>query len=497
MNHNVYISTPIYYVNDKPHIGHAYTTVLSDVIARYYQFTNFRVLFSSGTDEHGIKIEESAKSNNLTAQQLVDMNSRYFGEMIRYMGCHVTDFIRTTETRHKEKVIAVWNLLVKKGYIYKGYYQGWYSIRDECFFKESELIDGKAPTGAEVSWVEEESYFFALSKFQNKLIDLYEKDYVKIHPEFRKNEVLSFLKSGLEDLSISRTNFNWGINVPDDSQHVIYVWIDALVNYITVCDAYERNYWENSQIIHVLGKDILRFHAVYFPALLVALEMKLPDSLIVHGWWIKKQEKISKSLKNAIDPHMLVEKYGVEIIRYYMIKEMKVGSDTNFSEEDIVKCNNTDLANNFGNLLQRTLMLLKKGASSTVPDVDISNDDFYDDLYSNLIPTILDSMRNLDFFSVLSHLQNISNRANQYIECNKPWELYKNDEHNFKIKIKVLLECIKCIYVCLACIMPTTSKRIMTMLGITSIDVRLLLKTHSLESGLVIHPLQEPLFCRL
>ena len=494
---SVYVSTPIYYVNDKPHIGHAYSTVVADVIARYNVLKGQDIIFSSGTDEHGMKVENAAKDRNIDPRKMVDDNSQYFSDMIDRLGCKVTDFIRTTEERHVKNVQSIWNILREKQYIYKGLYKGWYSVRDECYYKESELIDGKAPTGAEVAWIEEESYFFALSKFQDKLVDLYENNTTtQIYPNTRKNEVLSFLRSGLEDLSVSRTNFSWGIPVPDDERHVIYVWIDALVNYLTVCKHHNQEFWHTSKLVHVLGKDIIRFHAIYFPALLLAIDEKLPDSLIVHGWWTNKKEKMSKSLKNVVDPVELVNKYGVNTIRYYFIRDMRIGNDTNFSEETIVSCYNIDLANNFGNLLQRTLMLLKKGRNSIVPDAIINDNEFYTSIYENHLKNIIHDMEQYDFFSALSRVVHLSSSANEFIEIEKPWSLYKTDIKRFDQVICILLECLKCIYLCLLPIIPVAAEQILQHLGITKYNMDILSPKHRITTSHVI-PTIEPIFKRL
>jgi methionyl-tRNA synthetase len=308
------ITTPIYYVNDKPHIGHAYTSTACDVIARFMRLSGRDVFFLSGTDEHGEKVEQSAEKQNMDPQGFVDQVSVNFRELLELMNISNDKFIRTTSEDHKKSVQHFWNVMVEKGYIYMGTYSGWYSVRDECFYTESELIDGKAPTGAEVSWVaKEESYFFKLSQFEEKLLDLYERNPHFIAPESRKNEVVSFVKGGLRDLSISRTSFKWGVPVPDDEDHVMYVWVDALTNYISALgypDMGEGSdfskFWPAS--IHIVGKDILRFHAVYWPAMLMAAELPLPKRLFAHGWWTKDGQKISKSIGNVIDPVELVNK---------------------------------------------------------------------------------------------------------------------------------------------------------------------------------------------
>jgi len=303
------ITTPIYYVNDKPHIGHAYTSTACDVIARFMRLSGREVFFLSGTDEHGQKVEQSAEKKGVDPQEFVDEVSVNFRDLLSLLNISNDYFVRTTDKDHKEAVSKLWNTLVEKGHIYLGQYEGWYSVRDECYYSESELVDGKAPTGAEVEWVaKEESYFFKLSAFEDKLLQYYEENPEFIAPTGRRNEVLSFVRGGLRDLSVSRTSFKWGVPVPGDDNHIMYVWIDALANYMSALGYPESEdfskFWPGS--LHVVGKDILRFHAVYWPALLMAADIPLPKRLFAHGWWTKDGEKISKSLGNVIDPVELV-----------------------------------------------------------------------------------------------------------------------------------------------------------------------------------------------
>ena len=306
------ITTPIYYVKDKPHIGHAYTSLACDVIARFMRLSGREVFFLSGTDEHGQKVEESAKKKGMDPQDFVDEVSISFRELLSSMNISNDKFIRTTDPEHKTAIQYLWQKMVENGYIYLGSYEGWYSVRDECYYTESELVDGKAPTGSEVVWqAKEPSYFFKLSAFEDKLLELYEKNPDFIAPESRKNEVVGFVKGGLRDLSISRTSFRWGVPVPGDDDHVMYVWIDALANYISALgypndETNFNKFWPAN--LHIVGKDILRFHAVYWPAFLMAANLPVPKRLFAHGWWTKDGEKISKSLGNVIDPMELVEK---------------------------------------------------------------------------------------------------------------------------------------------------------------------------------------------
>ena len=333
MNNKFYITTPIYYVNDKPHIGHAYTTLACDVIARFKRLDGFKVYFLTGTDEHGQKVELAAKKNKTKPQDFVDKVSINFRDLLKCMHIENDDFIRTTEKRHLESCQKLWDLLIKKGHIYLGKYAGWYAIRDEAFFLESEIIDGKAPSGAPVEWVEEPSYFFNLSKWQDKLLEHYNNNENFISPSTRKNEVLSFVKGGLKDLSVSRTSFSWGIKVPNDDDHIMYVWLDALTNYLSAIGYENENerfcdFWPAN--IHLVGKDIIRFHAVYWPAFLMAADLELPKKIFAHGWWTNEGQKISKSLGNVINPFEIVEKYGVDQVRYFLMREIPFGNDGDF-----------------------------------------------------------------------------------------------------------------------------------------------------------------------
>src|SRR5271170_6526260 len=321
-----FITTPIYYVNDSPHIGHAYTTLACDVLARFMRLDGYDVRFLTGTDEHGQKVEKSAAAAGLDPQRFTDLVSTQFRALAERLNCSIDDFIRTTEPRHIRSCQALWQVLIDKGEIYLGSYQGWYAVRDEAFYAESELCDGKAPTGAEVEWVEEPSYFFRLSAWQDRLLAFYDANPDCIGPRARRNEVISFVKSGLRDLSVSRTSFKWGIPVPNDPAHIMYVWLDALTNYITaigypdVDGALFQRYWPAD--LHMVGKDILRFHTVYWHAFLMAAGLEPPKRVFAHGWWTNEGQKISKSLGNTIDPVKLVERYGLDQTRYFLLREV-------------------------------------------------------------------------------------------------------------------------------------------------------------------------------
>ncbi len=357
MNKTYYITTPIYYVNDKPHIGHAYTTIAADVIARFKRMDGFEVMFLTGTDEHGQKVNKSAELAGVDPQDFVDQVSQNFRDLMPVLNVTPDRFIRTTEAEHKRAAQDIWNRLVASGDIYLGSYEGWYSVRDEAFYAESELVDGKAPTGGPVEWVQEPSYFFRLSKWQEPLLTFYAEHRDFIAPASRRNEVIKFVEGGLMDLSISRTSFNWGVRVPEDEKHVMYVWLDALTNYLTgigfpdtQVDSYKK-FWPAD--LHLMGKDIIRFHAVYWPAFLMAAGLEPPKRVFAHGWWTNEGQKISKSLGNVIDPIVLIETYGADAFRYVLLREVSFGHDGDFSVSGMKNRINADLANAYGNLVQR------------------------------------------------------------------------------------------------------------------------------------------------
>lgn len=342
MSKTFYITTPIYYVNDAPHIGHAYTTIASDVLARFKRLDGFEVMFLTGTDEHGQKIEKSAAKAGVDIQSFTDKFSETFRSLNKTLNISNDDFIRTTEPRHKKTVQEIWKKLLASGNIYLGSYSGWYAVRDEAFYAESEIVDGKAPTGAEVEWITEPSYFFKLSAWQDKLLKFYDDHPDFIAPTSRRNEVLSFVKGGLHDLSVSRTSFKWGIPIPNDEHHVMYVWLDALFNYYSAIHNEERqHFWPCD--LHIVGKDILRFHAIYWPAFLMACNLPLPKRVYAHGWWTNDGEKISKSLGNTIDPVKLIEEFNLDYVRYFLMTEMPFGNDGNYSRSAFInKVNSQD-----------------------------------------------------------------------------------------------------------------------------------------------------------
>lgn len=469
MKQNFYVTTPIYYVNDRPHIGHAYTSVACDVIARHMRLSGHNVHFLTGTDEHGQKVEKSAQLANVTPQALADANSQHFRDLTSLMNISNDDFIRTTEARHVASAQALWKKMQDNGHIYLGSYSGWYSVRDEAYYQESELVGGKAPTGADVEWVEEPSYFFRLSAFEDKLIELYNATDGFIGPSTRKNEILSFVKGGLRDLSISRTTFSWGIPVPDDSKHIMYVWLDALANYISALGYPDTNnqlyadFWPAS--LHMVGKDIIRFHTVYWPAFLMAAELPLPKQVFAHGWWTIEGEKMSKSLGNAIAPKALVDEFGLDQTRWFLMREVPFGSDGNFSRDRMIAVINSELANNLGNLVQRTLSMINKNCNGVLPGTAA--------LRGNNDSVVIDSAKlskhieRCEFDKFIAEIIKYSSEANEYIDKKAPWSLKKQglmDEMG--AVLYSLAESIRKIAIVCQSIIPDSSSEILDQLAI-------------------------------
>ncbi|MDJ1407460.1 MAG: methionine--tRNA ligase [Candidatus Midichloria sp.] len=466
---NFYITTPIYYVNDVPHIGHAYTSIAADVIARFKRLDGFNVHFLTGTDEYGQKIQKSAEKAGVETRKFVDSFAANFRNLSQQLNLSNDDFIRTTEERHIRFVKKVWQTLYDKGYVYLAKYSGWYAIRDEAFYQEAELIDGKAPTGAEVEWVEEESYFFKLSAFEEKLLHFY-NDYPNfIEPESRKNEVISFIKSGLKDLSISRTTFQWGIPVPGNEKHVMYVWLDALFNYLSAIDSVQT-FWPCD--LHLIGKDILRFHTVYWPAFLIAAGFELPKRVFAHGWWTSKGVKISKSLDNVIDPLKLVEKFGLDYVRYFLVRAIPFGNDGNYSESQFIQLTNAELANNIGNLAQRVIAFVNKNCDSKIPVFDaFSREDQQLLILSEQVHATMQKFIDTQEISeALGAVIDLSKAANSYIDLNAPWQLKKTDLTRMSTVLYVLLEVIRKIAILLQPFVPGSASALLNLLNIEKRD---------------------------
>lgn len=474
-----YVTTPIYYVNDKPHIGHAYTTLACDVMARFKRLDGYDVHFLTGTDEHGQKVEKSAEVAGITPQALADLNSANFRELARRLGCSNDDFIRTTEERHHVACQALWNELIRRDEIYLGHYEGWYSVRDEAFYAEDELISGPggarlAPTGAPVEWVKEPSYFFRLSKWQQPLLDWYEANPDAVAPASRLNEVRSFVAGGLQDLSVSRTSFKWGIPVPGDENHIMYVWLDALTNYMTAV-GYPNTQGEFArfwpEVIHVVGKDIVRFHAVYWPALLMAAQLPPPKRIFAHGWWTNEGQKISKSVGNVIDPLGLIDTYGLDQLRFFLLREVPFGNDGDFSHRAMIGRMNSELANDLGNLAQRVLSMIGKncGAKVPTPQAERTEDDCAmlgaaDGLLAAVRP-LIDRQA---FNEVLETIWVVIRAANGYVDRQAPWALRKTDPARMETVLYVLAETIRTVATLLHPFMPTSADRMLDQLTIAA-----------------------------
>ncbi|EAA26225.1 methionine--tRNA ligase [Rickettsia sibirica] len=494
MNNTYYITTPIYYVNDIPHIGHAYTSVASDVIARFMRLRGFDVMFLTGTDEHGQKVEKAAINKNIDPQKFTDQTSESFRHLMTAMHISNDDFIRTTEHRHKEAVAVFWQKLLDNGTIYEGFYEGWYAVQDEAFFDESELTrDGLAPTGAPVEWVKEPSYFFNLSKWQDKLLEFYEANPDFIRPISRRNEVISFVKSGLKDLSVSRTTFNWGIKVPNNEKHVIYVWLDALANYISALGYLDEQsnynkFWPAD--LHVVGKDILRFHAVYWPAFLMAAEVPLPKTIMAHGWWTNEGQKISKSLGNTIDPIKLIDEFGVDQVRYFLMREVTFGADGNFARSNLITRINSELSNKIGNLLQRTTSFVYKNNDAKVP---LLTQGVIDKIYelpilktaSKVVEQNILLMDKTEINKILENIINLAEEANIYIDSEAPWNLKKIDPDKTLEVLYALLEVLRYIAIMLLPFIPSSANKMLDQLGVNK-EERLfkhLIRDYTLTAG--------------
>ncbi len=472
-----YVTTPIYYVNDSPHIGHMYTTLACDVLARFKRLDGYRVRFLTGTDEHGQKVQKAAIAAGLTPLDFTDRVSGNFRDLARRMGFTNDDFIRTTEARHRRSCQALWQRLIERGQIYLGSYAGWYAVRDEAFYGEGELSTGPggeklAPTGAPVEWVEEPSYFFRLSAWQEPLLRYYAENPDFIAPDSRRNEVISFVNGGLQDLSVSRTTFNWGIPVPADDRHVMYVWLDALTNYITavgfpdVEGADYQTFWPAD--LHMVGKDILRFHAVYWPAFLMAADLAPPRRVFAHGWWTNEGQKISKSLGNVIDPNEIVARYGLDAVRYFMLREVPFGADGDFSHRAIVGRINGDLANDLGNLAQRSLSMVQQYCGGVLPQPATLTDDDRAllDAATGLIGRVRGHLDRQMFHLALTAIWETVASANVYVDRQGPWTLRKTDPPRMRTVLYVLAETIRRIALLLQPFMPDAAARLLDQLAV-------------------------------
>ncbi len=481
MDKSFYITTPIYYPSAKPHMGHAYSSIIADFFARFKKIDGFDVSFLTGTDEHGLKIQRAAEKKGVETLKFCDEISQTFRDLSSILNLTNTDFIRTTEERHKISVQTLWNKLIKDDNIYLSKYSGWYSVSDEAFYSEDEIeeINGNKQaisSKSSVEWIEEESYFFRLSKWEKPLLQFYEKNPNFISPVTRKNEVISFVKSGLKDLSVSRKSFSWGIKVPEDNDHVIYVWLDALTNYISALnypntnDPMFKKYWPAT--LHLIGKDILRFHAVYWPAFLLAAGLPLPQKIYGHGWILSGDEKMSKSKGNILDPIEIIKEYGLDPLRYYLIKEVSFGNDGNISQERLEECINSDLANNFGNLCQRVVAFAEKNCDSKIPtQVKFNQEDLkiLDKLKLNLdnIRSKIDS-QNLNYY--INFIVETLFETNKYFNDQEPWKK-KTDKVRLNTIVYTSLEIIRKISFMLFPIIPESALKALNIFDIKEKEI--------------------------
>lgn len=466
--HSKFITTPIYYANAAPHIGHVYTTLLADTLTRFHRLKGRDVFFLTGVDEHGIKVQRSAENNQVSPQEHVDKYAHIFKDLFQKLDTLPDRFIRTTDTDHHKAAQALWQAMYDNGYIYKGKYAGWYAAQDECFYEEAELIQGKAPTGAPVEFIEEESFYFKLSAFQEKLLEFYKENPNFVFPKERFAEVISFVEQGLNDLSISRRSVSWGVPVPQNPEHTMYVWVDALCNYITALGypdtttANFQSFWPESY--HIIGKDISRFHAIFWPAFLMAANLAPPKKIVTHGWWICKGAKMSKSIGNVIDPFLLLESVSSDALRYFMLRETSLHSDGNFSEAALIQRYNSDLANDLGNLLSRTTSMYTKHKNHL-------KNMYYDSKFLQGFYTLSEPLshhiENFNFNQYCASLWDHVRSLNQYIDQHKPWTLVKNEQYTETSSVLFsVLEGLRCVALFALPILPRAATRILETLGV-------------------------------
>ena len=481
MDKHYYITTPIYYPSAKPHMGHAYSSIVTDVFARFKKIDGFKVYFLTGTDEHGLKIQRASEENKMNPSDFCDKISKTFKDLCKTLNLSNSDFIRTTEDRHKKSVQHLWTELEKSGEIYLSKYSGWYSVSDEAFYNDNEIetkdnYKVSKLSGSKVEWVEEESFFFRLSKWQDKLLEYYNKNPQFILPESRRNEVISFVKSGLKDLSVSRKSFSWGIKVPSDKDHVIYVWLDALTNYISALkypdtsnDLYKK-FWPAD--VHIIGKDILRFHAVYWPAFLLAAKIPVPKRIYGHGWILSGEEKMSKSKGNILDPIDIIDNYGLDPLRYYLIKEVSFGNDGTISKDKLEDCINSDLANNYGNFCQRVTAFAEKNCDSKIPPkinfTEVDNKIL--NKFSENLTNLRNYINNQKLNSYVDFIVDSLFDANKYFNDEEPWAK-KNDVERLNTIVYTSLELIRKISIMLYPIIPNSSLKSLKIFDINEKDI--------------------------
>jgi len=504
-----YVTTPIYYLNSEPHIGSAYTTIVSDIVARYKRMRNYDVFFLTGTDEHGQKVMNSAKEKGISPQDFVDQLALKFKTLWKEIGLTNDYFVRTTDKNHEETVKYIVEKLIEKGDVYKGTYKGWYCIPDETFWNDGDVkVENEKhicpECHRELKWVEEENYFFKLSKYNEKLIDLYYEKPDFVEPEFRKNEMFQILKAGLNDLSITRTTFDWGVSVTSDPKHVVYVWVDALMNYISAL-GYPENlekfekYWPAD--VHFIGKEINRFHSIIWPAILMALDIPLPKKIYAHGWLTVNGEKISKSKGNAINPKILMDAYGKDAVRYYLLKDISFGRDGDFSEENLIIKYNSDLANDLSNLVHRTLSMLNKYFEGVIqkPEITEEVDSTLLNILSCNTKKYLDLMDEYSFTQAMETLWEIVRMSNKYIDLTEPWILGKDENKKTRLATVLynLLDSIRIISILINPVMPETSLKILEKIKYDNTHIN----ENNLNTSLLHYDVKvdigEPVFVRI
>ena len=475
-----YITTAIAYPNGRPHIGHAYEAIAADVIARFQRLMGRDVFFQTGTDVHGLKMVQAARDRGMTARELADEMSSYFKEMDDALAVSYDRFIQTSEPAHYEASIAIWKAMQANGDVYLGRYEGWYSVRDEAFYDEKELTEGEggqklSPQGTPVEWTVEESWFFRLSKYQQPLLDLYERRPEFIQPDSRRNEIVSFVKGGLTDLSISRSSFDWGVPVPDSPGHVMYVWVDALTNYLTglgyPADTPEMAKWWPADL-HLIGKDIVRFHAVYWPAFLLSAGLELPRKVFGHGFLLNRGEKMSKSVGNVVDPMEMAKLYGVDALRYFLMREVSFGQDGSYSHEAIVTRCNAELANSFGNLVQRVLSMIFKNLGGVLEnfspaEADVKLTDLVREACRTELPREFEA---LAFSSGIEAWMRAVFACNQYVAEQAPWALRKTDPERMAAVLYTLFGCIRHLAIAIQPIVPAAAAKLLDQLGIAQVE---------------------------
>jgi len=470
-----YITTAISYPNGKPHIGHAYELIATDALARFQRLDGRDVFFLTGTDEHGQKMQQTAKAQGITPQELAERNSAEFRAMGKMLNASNDDFIQTTEPRHHDASQAIWNLMADNGDIYKDTYAGWYSVRDEAFYAEDETEVRNdvryGPQGTPVEWVEESSYFFKLSEYGDRLLKHYEENPEFIAPPERRNEVISFVKSGLKDLSVSRTTFDWGIKVPNDADHVMYVWVDALTNYLTATGYLDdkngprAKYWPADA--HIIGKDIIRFHAVYWPAFLMSAGLPLPKRVFAHGFLLNKGEKMSKSLGNVVDPVNLVNHFGLDQVRYFFLREVSFGQDGSYSEEGIGIRINADLANGIGNLASRSLSMIAKNCDGQIPQPGEFTEEDKAMLAAadGLLAICREEMGKQAIHKALAAIIGVVSETDRYFAGQEPWVLKKTDTERMGTVLYVTAEVVRQIAILLQPIMPESAEKLLDIVA--------------------------------